>query len=189
MRIEICSSIGLNPLLLSELSRGNPAQAAVWPDFDVVLAPIGNALSSLGQAQEPLLVQAFISELAVETLDVAVLHRPVRLGQDVPHAMCCGPSHKGPACELWAVVCAHGQWVASEGGRLVEQACHVLPRDPVVHGNVHALVAEVIGYPSFSKISGLSSIDLVRLRGGRSVQSKEQNKEKTVPSDLQLAPV
>jgi hypothetical protein len=28
---------------------------------------------------------------------------------------------------------------------LVEQACDVLPRDPIVHGNVHALVAEVIG--------------------------------------------
>ena len=146
MRVEICSGIGLNPLLLRELSRWNPAQAAVGPDFVVVLAPIGNALPGLGQAQEPLLVQAFISKLAVETLDVAVLHRPARLGQDVPHAMCCGPSHKGPACELWTVVRSHGQWVASEGGRLVEQACHVLPRDPVVHGNVHALVAEVIGH-------------------------------------------
>lgn len=108
MRIEICSSIGLNPLLLSELSRGNPAQAAVGPDFDVVLPPIGNALPGLWQAQEPLLVQAFISVLAVESLDIAVLHRLARLGQDVPHAMCCGTGHKGPACELWAVVCSHG---------------------------------------------------------------------------------
>ena len=133
-------------MLLRELSRGNPTQAAVGPDFVIVLPPIGNALPGLRQAQEPLLVQAFISELAVKALDVAVLHRPARLGQDVPHAMCCGPSHEGPTCELWTVVCSHGQWVASEGGRLVEQACHVLPRDPVVHGNVHALVAEVIGH-------------------------------------------
>jgi hypothetical protein len=29
--------------------------------------------------QEPLLVQAFVSELAVETLSVAVLHRPAWL--------------------------------------------------------------------------------------------------------------
>ena len=29
---------------------------------------------------------------------------------------------------------------------MVEQACDVLPRDPVVYGNVHALVAKVIGH-------------------------------------------
>ena len=133
-------------MLLRELSRGNPTQAAVGPDFVVVLPPFSNALPGLGQTQEPLLVQALVPELAVETLDVAVLHGPAWLRQDVPHAVCAGPGHEGPAGELRTVVRSHGQWVASEGGRLVEQACDVLLRDPVVHGNVHALVAEVISH-------------------------------------------
>ena len=144
MRVEICSSIGLNPLLLRELSRENPTQATVGPDFVVVLPPLRNALSGLGQTQEPLLVQALVPKLAVKALEVAVLHRPAWLSQYVPHVVCAGPSHEGPACELRTVIRSHSQWVASNGGRLVEQACDVLPRDPLVHGNVHALVAEVI---------------------------------------------
>ena len=133
-------------MLLRELSRWYSTQAAVWPDFVVVPAPLSDARSGLRQCLKPLLVQALVTKLAVETLDVAVLHGPAWLRQDVPHAVCVGPGHEGPACELRTVVRSHGQWVASEGGRLVEQACDVLPRDPVVYGNVHALVAEVIGH-------------------------------------------
>lgn len=116
------------------------------PDFVVVLPPFSNALPGLGQTQEPLLVQALVPKLTIETLGVAVLHRPAWLRQDVPHAVCAGPGHEGTACELRTVVRSNGQRVASEGGRLVEQARHIVARDPVVHGNVHALMAEVISH-------------------------------------------
>ncbi len=106
--VEICSGTGLNPLLLRELCRANPTQAAVEPDFVVVLPPFSNSLSGLGQSQEPLLVQALVPELAVETLDVAVLHGPTRLRQDRPHAVCAGPGHEGPAYELRTV--AHAEY-------------------------------------------------------------------------------
>jgi transposase InsO family protein len=41
---------------------------------------------------KPLLIQTFVSELSIETLDVAVLHGPARLNQNVTDAMQSGPS-------------------------------------------------------------------------------------------------
>jgi hypothetical protein len=74
-------------MLLRELSRRNPAQAAVWPDFVVVPAPLSDALSSLGQGLKPLLVQALVTKLPIEVLDVADLHGASWLNQDMPHTM------------------------------------------------------------------------------------------------------
>jgi len=45
----------------------------VRPDFVVFTSPSLNDLSCLFDAQEPVLVQAFISKLSIETLDVAVI--------------------------------------------------------------------------------------------------------------------
>ena len=70
------------------------------PDFVVVFAPFSNAISGLRQALNPLLIQAFVSELSIETLDVAVLHGPARLNQNVANAMQSGPSQEGAACEF-----------------------------------------------------------------------------------------
>lgn len=62
---------------------------------------------SLVQHLEPLLIQALVPELAVEALDVAVLHGAARLDEDVQDAMRAGPGHEGPAGGLRAVVGAH----------------------------------------------------------------------------------
>ena len=70
------------------------------PDFVVVLAPFSNAISGLLQALKPLLMQAFVSELSIETLDVAVLHRPARLNQNVANAMQSGPSQESATGEF-----------------------------------------------------------------------------------------
>jgi hypothetical protein len=67
----------------------------VGPDFVVVLAPFSNAISGLWQALKPLFIQTFVSELSIETLDVAVLHGPARLNQNVANAMQSGPSQEG----------------------------------------------------------------------------------------------
>lgn len=60
------------------------------PDLVVVLPPGANDLSGLQAGFKPVLVEVFVPELAVEALDVAVLHRPaVELG--------CGGCHgSGP---------------------------------------------------------------------------------------------
>jgi hypothetical protein len=55
----------------------------VRSDLLVVGSPCGNDLAGLLQRFKPVLVQALITEGAVETLDVGVLGRATRLDQDV----------------------------------------------------------------------------------------------------------
>jgi len=69
---QIRSGRGAASVLLGKGSRGNAPERAVWSDLVLVLTPEGNLLASLRQRLEPLLVQAFIAELAIEALDVAV---------------------------------------------------------------------------------------------------------------------
>ncbi|MDT4843859.1 hypothetical protein FQZ97_777970 [compost metagenome] len=77
---------------LGEASRWHAPQAAVRPDFVVVRAPDGHGCSGLMQGLEPALVEVFIAELAIEALDVAVLHRAPGLDQDVADAVHLRPS-------------------------------------------------------------------------------------------------
>ena len=87
MSVVGISGKDLNPLLLGELLGRNPPKTAVGPDFVVVHAPFRNAISGLWHALKSLFIQAFVSELSIETLGVAVLHGPVRLNQYVVNAM------------------------------------------------------------------------------------------------------
>jgi len=73
-------------------------------DFAVVFTPFSNAVSSLWQVLKPLLIQAFVTELSIEALDIAVLHEPSRLNQNVINAMQSGSSQEGSACKFWPVV-------------------------------------------------------------------------------------
>ena len=125
--------------------RHSPA-AAVRPDLVVVLAPGGNGRPGLGEGFEPMLIQALVTELAVEALDVAVLHGLAWLDQQVLDAVSLCPAHERPACEFRPVVCAHGLRIAPEQGGLVEQASHILAGDAEVGGNVDALMTEIVGH-------------------------------------------
>lgn len=98
------------------------------------------------QRLEPLLVKAFVAKLAVEALDVAVLHGPAWLDQDLLDAVAMCRGHQGSAGELRTVVGAHGQRLAAKDSGTVEQPGGVLTRDAPVNSDVHALVAEVIGH-------------------------------------------
>ena len=131
---------------LGELGRRDAPQAAVGPHLVVVDAPLTDDIPGLRERLEPVLVQALVAELAVEALDVAVLHRPARFDQDVADAMLVRPSHEGPAGELRAVVGANGQRVAPKARRLVQHARDVSARDPEVDADLNALVAEVVGH-------------------------------------------
>ena len=106
-------------MLLRELSRWYPNQAAVWPDLVVVPTPFSDARSGLRQALKPLLFQALVTKLPIEALDVAVLHGASWLYQDMPHAMCRSLSHEGAVCEFRTIVCSYNQWVASEDRCLI----------------------------------------------------------------------
>ena len=89
---------------LGEASRWHASQTAVRPDLVVVRSPDRHGHPGLMQGLEPALVQVLVSELAVEALDVAVLHRAPWLDQDVANAVRLRPGHECPAGELWAVV-------------------------------------------------------------------------------------
>ncbi len=131
---------------LSEPGRWHAAATAVRSDLVVVLPPGGDGGPGLLQRPEPLLVQALVAELAVEALDVAVLHGSPRLDQDMPDAMCLRPAHEGAAGELGAVVGAHRQRVAAKEGSLVEQPGDVLARDAPIHRDAHTFMTEVVGH-------------------------------------------
>ena len=84
------------------------------PDFVVVFAPFSNAIPGLWQALKPLLIQAFVSELTIEALDVTVLHGPARLNKNMANAVQSGPSQEGAACEFRTVICANCKWIVSK---------------------------------------------------------------------------
>src|SRR5665811_1980997 len=95
------------PMQCGKLGGRHSAATAVRPDFVVVLPPGGDGGSGLRQCLEPMLVQAFVPELAVKALDVTVLHRPARLDQDVANPMGLRPSHESAAGEFGSVVGSH----------------------------------------------------------------------------------
>ena len=133
-------------VLFGEASGRDAANAAMGPHLVVIAPPIGNDFPSLVQRLEPVLVQALVAEFPIEALDVAVLHRLARLDQQVTHAVLDGPGNEGSARELRPVVCPDCGGIASEPGCPVEQPRDVLARDAVVHRDVDAFVAEVVGY-------------------------------------------
>lgn len=119
--------------------------AAVRTYLVEVAPPIGDDLASLDQRREPVFIEAFIAELAVEALDVAVLHGFAGFDQDVFDAMLLCPSDEGAAGELRAVVRAHRAGIAAEAGDLLQHTHHVGPADAMVHRDVNAFMGEVVG--------------------------------------------
>jgi hypothetical protein len=130
----------------SEPCRRDAADGAVRPHLVLVAAPARDLLPGLVQRLEPLLVQALVSELAVEALDVGVLRGLAGVVDQVLDAAAVGPGHEGAAGELRPLVGTDGPWVASELSHRVEHPCHVLAAHAVVDGDVHALAAEVIDH-------------------------------------------
>ena len=114
------------------------------PDLVVVLPPDRDGMPGLWQRLKPMLVQAFVPELAVEALDVAVLHRPARLYQDVANPMGLCPCHEGTAGEFRPIVSTHRIRIAAKQGRPIQQPGHILAANAVVGNDVHTLVAEIV---------------------------------------------
>ena len=83
-------------MLLGELGWRHAPNASVGPHLVVVQPPCRDLFARLVQRLEPVLVQALVAEPAIEALDVAVLHGPAWLDQDVPDAMRLRPAHEGP---------------------------------------------------------------------------------------------
>jgi hypothetical protein len=108
--------------------------------------PAGDFLSRLGQRPEPLLVEAFVAEFAVEALDISVLRRAARFIQQVLDAMVRRPRHKGPAGEFRPLIRADRFRVALMQRRSIQQARHVFTAHAVIDGKLHAFAAEIVDY-------------------------------------------
>ncbi len=91
-------------MLLGDLSRRDPTQTAVWPNLVVILPPAGYRCSGLQQFLKPMFVEMLVTEFAVETLDLTVLHGTTWLDQDVANPMRLRSSQKRSACEFRSVV-------------------------------------------------------------------------------------
>ena len=78
--------------------------------------PASNWLLLLGPAAvfEPVFVEMLVTELTVETLDVAVLHGATWLDQDVSDSMALRPSQKRSTREFRPIVCPHHLRVATK---------------------------------------------------------------------------
>ena len=72
---------------------------AVRSHFVVVAPPARDLLQCLMQRQEPLFVQALVSEFAVEALDVGVLRGLAGFVDQMAHAALVCPGHEGAAGE------------------------------------------------------------------------------------------
>lgn len=77
----------LCPVVGGEICRWDPTATAVRPDLVVVASPLSDHGAGLRQRREPVLVEAFVAELAVEAFDVTVLHGSARFDQQVLDAM------------------------------------------------------------------------------------------------------
>ena len=105
------------PMQRGELGRRHSAATAVRPDLVVVLPPRGDGGPGLRQRLEPMFIQAFIPELAVEALDVTVLHRPAWLNRDVANPVGLRPSHEGAAGKFRSVVGTYRARITTKDGR------------------------------------------------------------------------
>ena len=79
-----------------------------------------------------MVIQAFVHELAVKALDVAVLHWSARFDQDVANAMGLCPAHERSASDFGPVVGAHQVRVAAKQRRLISPV-------PRIAGSLRAL--------------------------------------------------
>jgi len=95
--------------------------------FVVVRSPGRHGHPGLMQGFKPALVEVLVAELAVEALDVTVLHGAPRLDQDVADAVGLGPGHECPAGELRTIVGSHGLWIPAKQRGAVQHPAHVLP--------------------------------------------------------------
>ena len=92
----------------------------VGSDFVVVAPPFLDDGPGVRDAVEPVLVEAFVAQLAVEALHVAVLLRLARLDEGVLHAVHVAPAIQGQTRELGPVVGVDPPGPASEIDKVVE---------------------------------------------------------------------
>jgi len=110
-----------------KLHRRFVADRTVWTHRVVVSTPSLAFCAGVVETQEPVGVQAFRSELAVERLDEGIVGRFAWPDEVKRYAFHVGPEIEFPADELGAVVDADRLRVAELGGAAFERLDNIAP--------------------------------------------------------------
>jgi|SRR5579875_408306 len=116
----------------------------MWSIGVVVHPPRLDDFSSFGERREVVLVEAFVAELAVETLDEGILSRFSRDDMMQPNAAIDCPSQHGEARELRAVVQNDRLRIAANRGNCIEDANDALAAERRIDFDGKGFVREVV---------------------------------------------
>ena len=86
-------------------------------------------MSGLGEIGKPLFVEAFVSELTIETLHVSILDGFPGFDETLLHPGALRPFEQGSAGQLRAVVMNEFFWITVDGGQFIEIASEALAGD------------------------------------------------------------
>lgn len=97
---------------MHERNRHFVAYRAVWPELIIVSTPILHLCPRVVRGYEPVSVQELGAELAIKTLDVAVVGRLAWPGEVEHDTLAIGPKIRVSGDELAAVLDANGRRIS-----------------------------------------------------------------------------
>lgn len=110
----------------------------------VVLTPCRDDCPSVCERRKPVLVKAFVAELAVERFDVRTLRWLARLNQFQRDTVRIYPLVKRAAREFGSLVGSHRLGIATEAGCTVQCPSDIQASDAMVNDHVNSLFREVV---------------------------------------------
>ena len=89
-------------------------QRRMWTALVIILPPVINRFHGVNNIAEPVLIQAFIANASVKTINKSVLGRLARLDKPQLHAMFKGPLIKCAAGKLRPLVSSYRRRIAAK---------------------------------------------------------------------------
>lgn len=129
-----------------ELGGGALAERAVRAYFVVIASPSRDCRLHVLQRGEPVFVEAFVAELAVEALDAGVLGGLAWLDQQQLHAVGDGPLVEGSSGELRPLIGPDHGRIAAEAAHHFQDVGHALPVDAAGDRDLHGLLGAVVDH-------------------------------------------
>ena len=141
-----CVIADLQSMLGRELRRRYSADRAVRSCFVVIASPLPDDGSSMRKVVEVVIVQALVAKLAVERLDVAVLHGPARLNELECDGVSVSPLIERLGSEFRPLVGANRRRPAAKARNTLEHANDVVASHAMIERDLERLLGEVIDH-------------------------------------------
>src|SRR5262249_43348382 len=109
-------------------SRRQMMQGAMRSSGVVILLPLGDDLSGMRQAPEPVEVETFVAESPVEAFDMSILGWLARFDKIEGDLVGIGPGIQGLASKLRSIVDQNAFGTAMALNELIQAADHALAR-------------------------------------------------------------